>query len=155
MIKINTTLISNFEYYCNMTDANKVFKGISFFLVLLKLPYVSFKFFLFIYVFFREHSRFTGQQGKGELLLKDEMGLRMKNFNEVSLKNPIFRGGRGSGLPINQYIEGGLDSFQIFFFFLRGGCLAKKRGVCVFERGGGGVDTLMHTMSYLLTLNIF
>ena len=137
-----------------MTDANKAFKGISFFLVLLKLPYVSFKFFLFIHVFFREHSRFTGQQGKGELLLKDEMGLRMKNFNEVSLKNPIFRGGREGGLPINQYIEGGLDSFQIFFF-LRGACLAKKRGVCVFERGGGGVDTLMHTMSYLLTLNIF
>ena len=48
MIKINTTLISNFEYSCNMNDANKVFKGISFFLVLLKLPYVSFKFF-FVY----------------------------------------------------------------------------------------------------------
>ena len=79
-----------------MNDANKVFKGISFFLVLLKLPYVSFKFFLFIHVFFREHSRFTGQQGKG-----------------------------------------------------------KKREVCVFEGSGGGVGTLMHTMSYLLTLNIF
>ena len=65
-------------------------------------------------------------------LLKDEMGLRMRNP-----KNPIF----SSGFPKNQYIEGnrlkkgGLDSFRIWG---EGGELGKKEGGSVFEREKGG-----------------
>ena len=37
MIKINTKLISSLNYFSNINDADKVFKSIAFFLLLLKL----------------------------------------------------------------------------------------------------------------------
>ena len=66
---------------------------------------------------------------KIQLLLKDEMGLRMKNLNivmEDSMKNLTFKGGGSSWKTIN--ILGGIA--------YKGG---KKEGD-IFE-GGGGVIT--------------
>ena len=76
------------------------------------------------------------------------MVLKMKNFNfwGGSLKNPTFmgRGSRKTNLEGKLSKKGGLGQFAD----LRGGDLARKRGRFFFIRGGGGVDTPMHTMTY-------
>ena len=79
---------------------------------------------------------------KNQSLLKDEAGLRKKNFNILgsSLKNPIFRGWR---FPINQCIGGNYLKRGLGQLPNLRGILAKKWGG-IFEGGGG--DTLMHTM---------
>ena len=65
------------------------------------------------------------------------MGFRMKNFNimGVSLKNLIFRWGRGGGVGSRKTNIGGVAS--------KGGGLGESPEGVVFLRG---VDTLMHTM---------
>ena len=80
---------------------------------------------------------------KNQSLLKDEAGLRKKNFNILgsSLKNPIFR---GWGFPINQCIGGNYLKRGLGQLPNLRGILAKKWGG-IFEGVGGG-DTLMHTM---------
>ena len=81
------------------------------------------------------------------ILLKDGMGLRMKNFNIMGFhwkiwflrglyKKPIYRG----ELPKKGRH---LDSLQIS---LKERELAKKRADGVFK-WGGGLDTPMHTMN--------